>query len=30
MDEDWDIIFDSIFGNFDELNEGNVTEDKLV
>jgi GR25 family glycosyltransferase involved in LPS biosynthesis len=30
MDEDWDIIFDSIFSNFDELNEGKVTEDKLV
>ena len=30
MDEDWDIIFDSIFSNFGELNEGDVLEDKLV
>ena len=28
MDEDWDIIFDSIFSNFGELNEGDVLEDK--
>ena len=30
MDNDWDIIFDSVWGNYKDMNEEEVVSEKLV